>query len=131
MYVVHEKAFLYSIILSLEIPTKENLVKVLKKEHLKYDLKSLDETLDKIKDQDGAHARTIMLMDPGISLITFYRWEGDALDYGCIAHELFHAVDMNLRSKGIILSDHSDEVYAHHIGYFTREFFNRIWKDGK
>jgi hypothetical protein len=127
MYVIHEKAFQYSVILTLK-PTDENtLIKVLKREQLRTDIKNLGRTLRRLRKVKGSHARTSMLIDPGLTLITFYRWENDALDYGALSHEIFHAVDMNLRAKGVALSDHSDEVYAHHMGYFTREFYNQIW----
>ncbi|TXI89739.1 MAG: hypothetical protein E6Q36_02890 [Chryseobacterium sp.] len=127
MYVVHEKAFHYSVILCLSPVSKKELVRVLKKEQLKSDIPDLGKTLRQLKEFKGSHARTTMLLDPGITLITFYRWENDALDYGTLSHEIFHAVDLNLRAKGITLSDDSDEVYAYHMGYFTREFLNQIW----
>lgn len=131
MHVVHEKAFLYSIIVCLKPPTKRDLARVLKKEQLGYDPKALDQTMIQLKKSNGKHATTIMLRDPGISVIVFYRWNNNAFDYGTLTHELFHAVDMNLRSKGITLSDDSDETYAYHLGYFTREFLNWLWQPKK
>lgn len=127
MYVVHEKAFMYSIVLSLKVPTKRELQQLLKREKLGYDPAHLDQTMVQIKRSSAKHGTTIMLRDPGIAVIVFYRWNNDAYDYGTLSHELFHAVDMNLRSKGITLSDDSDETYAYHMGYFTREFLNQIW----
>jgi hypothetical protein len=129
MHVVHEKAFQYSVLLSLKVPTKKDLVQMLKKEELGYDPKALDQTMLQIKRSEGKHATTIMLQDPGIAVIVFYRWSNNAFDYGTLIHELFHAVDMNLRSKGITLSDDSDEAYAYHMGYFTREFSHQIWTE--
>lgn len=131
MYVVHEKAFQYSVILSLEIPTKRDLIKVLKKEELKYTIKDVDESIRIIKKDigNGIHAKAVMVLDPGITLISFYKWRGDATDYGALVHEIFHTVDLNLRAKGITLSDDSDETYAYHLGYFTRELFNKIWAE--
>jgi hypothetical protein len=128
MYVVYEKAFDYAAILCLKVPTKKDLKKILIKNNLKYSSEDLDQTIVHIMKDQHKHATTIMYMDPGIAIIVFYRWEGDALDYGALSHELFHVVDLNLRAKGITLSDDSDETYAHHLGYFTKEFLNQIWK---
>ena len=114
MYVISEKAFQYSMIVCFKVPTKRELVQLLKREELWYN--------------DGKHATTIMLQDPGIAVIVFYRWNNDASDYGVLSHEIFHVIDMNLRSKGITLSDDSDEVYAYHMGYFTREIYHLLWK---
>lgn len=131
MYVVHENAFMYSVILSLKIPSKRDMQQLLKKEKLGYDPMCLDKTMNQIHKNEGKHATTIMLRDPGIAVIVFYRWNSDASDYGTLSHELFHAVDMNLRSKGITLSDDSDETYAYHMGFFTREFLHKIWSNRK
>lgn len=50
-------------------------------------------------------------------------------DYGILAHEIFHAVDMVLRRMGITLSADSDEVYAYTIDYVTKEVYKAINKD--
>ncbi len=128
MYVISEKAFQYSMIVCFKVPTKRELVQLLKREELWYNPKALEQTMLQMKKSDGKHATTIMLQDPGIAVIVFYRWNNDASDYGVLSHEIFHVIDMNLRSKGITLSDDSDEVYAYHMGYFTREIYHLLWK---
>lgn len=127
MHVVNENAFGYSILLSLKIPTKREIIQALKKHQLKCDTKKIDELIPLIKENTGKRATTFTLYNYGISLIVFYKWENNASDYGTLVHEIFHAVDMTLRHRGITLSDDSDETYAYHLGYFTREFLNKIW----
>ncbi len=125
MYVVNENTFLYSVMVSLKIPTKREIIQYLKRNGLRYKEEEIDSLMPKIRE------RKTMLHDPGIALIVFYRWDRNAFDYGVLVHELFHAVDMNLRSKGIVLSDDSDETYAYHMGYFSREFLHSIWTEKK
>jgi hypothetical protein len=132
MYVVEEKTFLYSIALCINVPTKREIVQALKKNNLRYNIKDINSLMVDIRANSKKHACTFILEDPGIAVIVFYKWESDAFDYGTLTHELFHSVDLFLRHhRGIRLSDDSDEVYAYHLGYFTRNFLNFIWEKKK
>lgn len=47
-------------------------------------------------------------------------------ELGCLAHEIFHAVDMILRDIQITLSSDSDEAYAYLIDYVTVQFWEKV-----
>lgn len=110
-----------------EIPSKAKLIKLLKVNNIFYKEQEIKSIIEKIKVSKTTHAITFVLDCWGVVLIIFKYWYDNANDYGTLVHELFHAVDMILRNRQIILSDDSDEVYAYHLGYFVREFSNKLW----
>lgn len=128
VHIVSEESFMYSVILFLKPPSKREIIKHLKKNLLNYDEKRVDEIIADIKAYARKPHATTYTMG-GIVLIVFHNWENSSFNYGTLVHEIFHAVDITLRGRGITLSDDSDEVYAYHMGYFTRNFLDKIWSD--
>ena len=47
-------------------------------------------------------------------------------DYGIIAHEVFHVVELLFERVGMPLADSSSEAYAYLIGYVTQEIFKQL-----
>lgn len=43
-----------------------------------------------------------------------------------VAHELFHCSSFILSSIGLVLSDATEEVYAYHIDFLIRQYYNNI-----
>lgn len=81
----------------------------------------------RVKKNKSAHAVTIFDIYP-INIVYFYKWDGDALDYGALSHEIFHLSDESLRMKGFKLKEASCEAWAYKIGFITRELINQLWK---
>ena len=52
-----------------------------------------------------------------------YIWASSKRD---IVHECFHAVSYVLRSRGLKLTDDSDEAFAYAIGFLAEEIFTNI-----
>jgi hypothetical protein len=48
------------------------------------------------------------------------------MEYGFLAHEIFHAVTFLLERIGMTLTAASDEAYAYLIGYVTKEIYKRL-----
>ena len=48
------------------------------------------------------------------------------LEYGFLAHEIFHAVTFLLERIGMTLTSTSDEAYAYLIGYLTTEIYKHL-----
>lgn len=119
-YHVSEKAFCYSLILCIGMPTREGIKNVLNKNDIIFTERDLDRTYENlVSNYDPYNAAVTFRMNPGVSFIVMYKWKGgDSRDYGNLVHELFHVVDLTLRQRGIKLSDDSDEVYAYHMSYF-------------
>jgi hypothetical protein len=43
-----------------------------------------------------------------------------------VVHELFHCSSFILSSVGLVLSDATEEVYAYHIDFLIRQYYNNI-----
>lgn len=52
-----------------------------------------------------------------------YIWAKEKRD---IVHECFHAISYTLRSRGIKLTDDSDEAFAYAIGFLAEQIFNNL-----
>lgn len=70
-----------------------------------------------------SEGRTV-LTDKGY-LMSFIK---NTTNYGVVAHEIFHCIDIIFRQIWIELNDWSDEAYAYAIQYITDKFYNNINK---
>ena len=78
-----------------------------------------------------AHAFTVNYKRHEANMIAFNtKNQFRSVDNGCIAHEIFHAASMLLRSRGIELSEESEEAYAYLIDWMTSIVY-KIIKDNK
>lgn len=67
------------------------------------------------------------LFENGASLVRLKCKPTTPFDYGCLQHEIFHAVSSILWHIGMKLEiKTSDEAYAYLIGYLTEEVYKRI-----
>lgn len=85
----------------------------------KYNLILPDESIESIK--NGAIAHTIQLTNKGVVI-----YLPSLVSMGVIAHEVFHAVWMILRTMGVEPSEESNEIYAYLIEFYTNEIIKII-----
>ncbi len=61
------------------------------------------------------------------TIIRLWNYPEDNEDYGCLQHEIFHAVTFIMHRIGMeLIVTKSDEAYAYLIGYLTREIYDRL-----
>lgn len=88
-----------------------------------YEFPDEQKVIDDIFDEKGNHTYT---HKDGSIIIRLIDFDFDSLSYGVLAHEIFHAADILLEHKGLILTEGSEEAYAYLIGYITKEFYDFI-----
>jgi hypothetical protein len=65
----------------------------------------------------------------GALLIRLKKFPDTPFEYGCLQHEVFHAVTYLALSIGLVLEiGVSDEAYAYLVGYLTEQIFIEIRK---
>jgi len=79
-------------------------------EHYIEDWKQHTEELRGMYSQDGDYR-----------LLWLPMWPKSVDDYGCMVHEIWHAVFHILQSRGLRHSEDSDEAYAYLAGYLFSE----------
>lgn len=67
----------------------------------------------------------------GQTILRLLCWHADPDDFGHLAHEIFHCVDMLFVKIGIELSRKSDEAYAYAIGNLSRRILAELQKKTK
>jgi hypothetical protein len=65
-------------------------------------------------------------MTENIIILRTYLPPKDPESHSTLAHEIFHVVDMALRTCGMKLTEHSHEAYAYLIGYLTEQIYKRL-----
>lgn len=48
------------------------------------------------------------------------------IDYGCLQHEIYHAVNYIMSFIGVKYSEDSEECFAYLIGYITEQCYNKL-----
>lgn len=97
--------------------TTDELINSLRKKGVEYN--------DDCKIMPNGLARTIMF-EGGQTLIILPNIPQSCLEYGVLAHEIFHAVDFLMNRIGISLCPASNEAYAYLIGYITKEIYKKM-----
>ena len=75
--------------------------------------------------EQNGQGRCTMFKDNQI-LIRTLKYPTTNIEYGCLQHEIFHAVHFLMRRLRIKLKINSGEAYAYLIGYLTKEIYNKI-----
>lgn len=91
------------------------------------------EVLKEFTPEDGilsfsptCQGRTAHLKPSNVTIIRLAHPISTPRSKGVLAHEIFHAVDMILRTMGFTLSRDSDEAYAYTIQYLTEQIYTQF-----
>lgn len=123
---IHKKAgflfikgqtFPYDIVVCIGV-TKEDIIKYFEKKFINALQKDDIEMLD----VSGSHGRTIRLENKAM-ILWLKKFPTTPEDFDYLSHEIFHTADLILRGLGAKLSDDSDEIWAYHIGWITRNIY--------
>jgi hypothetical protein len=103
--------------------TDEQVYRAVKKRG--YDLN--DEERANVSMHANARGRTCMLRG-GATVLRLRCWCADPDDFGLLAHEIFHCVDMLFTKIRITLSRDSDEAYAYAIANLSQRILTELQK---
>lgn len=59
------------------------------------------------------------------TLLRLRKKPATAYEYGVLMHEIFHCVDLLMKTIGVKLTDDSNEAYAYLTGYITEQIYKR------
>lgn len=94
--------------------------------------KYLKKTFDEDYSGEWMGAKTLFISHKqGCALVLWFpSWFSvkDATHLSVLAHESFHAAEVTLRERGMMLTDASDEAYAYYIAWMFRECYRRLSK---
>lgn len=102
---------------------RQNYYFILAKTHKEYRDICLKELKCKIQPKDKETGGGFNVFVHNNSTEVCYLWANCKRD---IVHECFHAISYTLRSRGIKLTDDSDEAFAYAIGFLTSEIFDNL-----
>jgi hypothetical protein len=108
-------------------PDADKLYKYMKEIGLEVTPEEIVKGCKQVINTTNSHAACFQVQ-PGLHLIHMYKWENTARDYSVLIHEIFHGVDLALRSKGLSLSDDSDETWAYCIQHLTHGVLAELWE---
>lgn len=97
--------------------TREEILAHFKKKFIKGLTKDDEEKLEMT-----GHGLTLRL-DNKAFILWLAKYPRTSEQFGYLAHEIFHVADIMLRSAGLTLSDDSDEAWAYHIHWITRNIY--------
>lgn len=103
-----------------------------KKEMCKYIIEETVVELDEeVKDyiENGDYDATVMPTEETEYL--FVLFDKDMFSKQIVAHEMFHLVCALLNKHGVPFSEDTQETFAYMIGYYTKEFYKKVGKNGR
>jgi hypothetical protein len=102
---------------------RQNYYYISAKTHKEYQDICWKELKCKIEDKKDSVGGEFNVFTPHSNTDVCYIWAKEKRD---IVHECFHAISYTLRSRGIKLTDDSDEAFAYALGFLVDEIFQNL-----